>query len=496
MIEIRGGGKDGERGGENARADAIRGPASKRRLPRVRARLLPLALVAFAAPVSALQEEPASPAPDTTPSIEFPSNVEELDRIAVVVGDTAILVSDVRITLYQLQARGARIPAEDSPQWLEFALDVLEAMIDDLIFLQQAKIAGVTAGEDRVEEVANQIFEERRSLFASDEELMLAVEETGMNMLQYRNMIRAQAEAEVTRQAYRFQLEERSDLPPVIVSEEEIEAAFEEFAASQPPRPALVSFNRLVVTPSPSGEARDSAAARSVVIQNELSNGEEFAVIARRHSDDEGTREQGGELGWMSRDLLVKPFGDAAWSARPGATIGPVQTQFGLHFIRIERQRGSERFLRHVLLRPDIKPGDLDEARALAAQVGDSLRAGADPERLQALFRGQVADEAIRFDDVPLAGLLSQFSDLRDSGLDAPAAGTVYGPLPMERGGPTEFGVVHLLSFRPEGPVELDDVRDQIRQSLRTRKQIDILLEEVRSNTHVDVRLGRRDAGR
>lgn len=446
------------------------------------------AALTLIAPLSGLQEnEPA--APDTVEAAEFPPGVEMLDRIVAVVGDTAILISDIQVTLYQLQARGARVPSEGTERWDEFAREVLDAMIDDLIFLQQAKNAGVTVPEDRVAEMADSYFAETRGQFSSDEEMMLAVEETGMNMLQYRQMLRSQAHAEGTRQAYRIELEQRTDLPPVIVSEEEVEAAFEEFAQNQPPRPALVSYNRLVVTPLPSGAARDTALARTVRVQNDFANEEEFSVLARRHSDDEGTREQGGELGWMSRDLLVKPFGDAAWGARPGQTVGPVQTQFGLHFIKIERQRGAERFLRHILLRPEIKDEDIDEARTLAIQIADSLRAGADPERLVAVFRGQVADEAIRFDDVPLGSLLSQFTGAgAESGLTAPTPGTVYGPLPMQRGGPTEFGLVHVLTFRPEGPIELDDVRDQIRQSLRTRKQIDIILQEVRSNTYIDVR--------
>ncbi|WP_419949494.1 SurA N-terminal domain-containing protein [Candidatus Palauibacter sp.] len=196
MIENRGGGKLGPR----PRAEgwsAVRRRATKRRVVPVV--LLPVALFAAVAPASGIQEQGDAPAPDTTVSQAFPDEVAELDRIAAVVGDTAILMSDLRITLYQLQARGARIPNEDSPQWLQFAREVLTAMVDDLIFLQQARIAGVTAGEDRVEEMADQIFAERRSLFSSDEEMMLAVEETGMNMLQYRNMIRAQAEAEALR---------------------------------------------------------------------------------------------------------------------------------------------------------------------------------------------------------------------------------------------------------------------------------------------------------
>ncbi|MCY3601017.1 MAG: peptidylprolyl isomerase [Gemmatimonadetes bacterium] len=446
------------------------------------------AALALSAPLAALQEnEPA--APDTVEATGFPSGVETLDRIVAVVGDTAILLSDLQITLYQLQGAGARIPPEGSERWKTFADDVLEAMIDDLIYLQQARNAGVTVPEDRVTQMADEIFAERRSRFSSEDEMMLAVEETGMNMLQFRQMLRSQAQAEGMRQAYRFELEQRDDLPPVIVSEEEVEAAFEEFAQNQPPRPALVSFNRLVVTPNPSGAARDSVLARTIRVQNDFANEEEFSVLARRHSDDDGTREQGGELGWMSRELLVKPFGDAAWGARPGQTVGPVQTQFGLHFIKIERQRGAERYLRHILLRPDITEEDVEEARTLAIQVADSLRAGADPERLVVVFRGRVADEAIRFDDVSLASLVSQFTGGgAESGLTAPTPGTVYGPLPIERGGPTEFGLVHVLSFRPEGPIELNDVRDQIRQSLRTRKQIDIILQEVRFNTYIDVR--------
>ena len=446
------------------------------------------AALALGTPLSGLQEnEPA--APDTVEATGFPAGVETLDRIVAVVGDTAILISDIQITLYQLQARGARVPPEGTERWEEFAREVLEAMIDDLIFLQQARNAGVTVPEGRVTEMADAYFAETRANFSSDEEMMLAVEETGMNMLQFRQMQRSQAQAEGMRQAYRIELEQRSDLPPVIVSEEEVEAAFDEFAQNQPPRPALVSFNRLVVTPNPSGAARDSVLARTIRVQNDFANDEEFSVLARRHSDDDSTREQGGELGWMSRDLLVKPFGDAAWGARPGQTVGPVQTQFGLHFIKIERQRGAERFLRHILLRPEITDEDVEEARTLAVQIADSLRAGADPERLVAVFRGRVADEAIRFDDVALGSLLSQFTGAgAESGLTAPTPGTVYGPLPVQRGGPTEFGLVHVLTFRPEGPIELNDVRDQIRQSLRTRKQIDIILQEVRDNTYIDVR--------
>ncbi len=449
-----------------------------------------LLLSLVAAPASGAQEEDPPPADAPAAAMEdFPSGVEVVDRIVAVVGDTAVLMSDLTVTLYQLQARGARTPPPDSPEWDTFARQVLTAMIDDLIFLQQAKIAGTTVDENQVNEMADGYYEQTRSQFSSDEEMMLAVEETGMNMLQYRQMLRTQAEAEAMRRTFRFTLEDRSDLPSVIVSEEEIEAAFNDYAADQPPLPARVSFNQLVVTPSPSGEAKDSALARARRVQSDLVQGDDFSIIARRHSDDESTRERGGELGWMRRDLLVKPFGDAAWQVRPGQVAGPIQTQYGMHFIQVERQRGAERFLRHILLQPDIRPEDVEEARKIAVEVADSLRAGIDPELIAGYFSGKVADDVIRFDDRPLTSLLDQFAGPEDSGIATPVPGTVYGPLAMERGGPTEFGLIHILTFRPEGPVELDDVRDDIRTSLRTQKQIEILLGEIRSNTFVDIRL-------
>ncbi len=444
--------------------------------------VLGMALVVTPTPVRGLQD----PAPPPN-GARFPEGVEEVDRIVAIVGDTAILMSELRITMFQLQSQGARVPPEGTAEWTRFARQVIAAEIDRLIVLQQAKRSGLTPAAQQVDELSESLYQRARQQFASDEALQAAVESSGMNMLQYRQLLRAQAEAEALLRDYRAQLERRTDLPPVVVTESEVEALFEEQASDQR-RPALVTFNQLVVTPFPQGASRDSAIERARAALRELNEGEAFEIVARRYSDDEGTREQGGELGWMSRDLLVRPFGDAVWGARRGQTIGPIQTRFGLHVVRIENVRGNERFLRHVLVRPEISQADIDAASTLAAQLADSLRAGIDPERLARGFRGQVADERIRFDEIPVEQLTSRFPE-GSAELRTPTPGEVYGPFRIEQGGAPEFAVVHVLEYRPEGPVELDDVRDQIRRSIRQSKQLDILLQEIRANTYIDVKL-------
>jgi peptidyl-prolyl cis-trans isomerase SurA len=297
---------------------------------------------------------------DTLP----PQPAELVDRIVAVVGDTAILLSELRLEMFRLQSGGAQVPDEGSDQWMGLARQVIAAGADRLILLQQAKRGGITVDDDEVEGFTQQLFSERRRQFSSDEEMQAAVEASGMNMLQYRQQLRNEARAELLLQRYRAGLETGGLLPPVPVTEEEVVEAFQRDFASER-RPATLSFNHLIVMPLPGEEARDSAIARARTAYDELEAGDDFEVVARRHSDDPGTRDSGGELGWLRRSNLVRRFAAAAWSAPAGVVVGPIQTRFGLHLIKIETIRRDERFLRHILIRPEFEEADLEKARLL-----------------------------------------------------------------------------------------------------------------------------------
>lgn len=438
--------------------------------------------LASARPAAAVQEaEPPTP--------PWPADVSEVDRVVAIVGDTAILLSDVRNEMFRLQAQGqvGQIPAEGTPEWLAVARQVVTALADLVVWLQEAKRAGMVAPADQVDQTAENYFQQARQGFSTDDELAAVIEQSGMNMLQYRQMLRANAETEVLLQTFRQSLAARPDLPPVVVNESEIQAFFEAEVGDQV-RPPLVSFNQLIITPYPDGLARDSAIGQAARVQIELNGGEGFEVVARRYSEDETTREDGGELGWMRRDDLVPEFAEAAWRARPGTTIGPVQTRYGLHIIKVENSRGGERFLRHILIRPTLDDDDHQRAMDFASVMADSLAAGVDPERLQRANL-EVANDQIRFDNIPIQQLTNQFAGDAVAALSAPTDGEVYGPFPIQRGGPTEYAVIHVLRYRPEGPAELDDWRDMIRRNLRVSKQVEALLAEMKAHTFIDIKL-------
>ena len=433
-----------------------------------------VALFAVARPAAA-QDPPAVPAA-----------AQLVDRIVAVVGDTAILLSELRLEMFRLQAQGAQIPQEGTDEWRNLARQVIAAGADRLILLQQAKRGGITVSDDEVERFTDQLFRERRRQFTSDEEMQQAVEGSGMNMLQYRQQLRNEARADVSLQRYRGSLESSGVLPAVAVSEDEVLAAFERDFADQQ-RPATVSFNQILVMPIPGQEAQDSAIARARTAYDEIEAGDDFEIVARRHSDDPGTRDQGGELGWMRRTALVRRFAAAAWSAPAGVVVGPIQTRFGLHLIKIETARRDERFLRHILIRPEIVDADMEEARNLAASFADSLRLGADIERLKG--NPAVVDEETRFDGVLVEDVGERFGSDYAQALQSARTGDVVGPFQTSATLNPEYAVLQVLDSRSQGLFELEEVADVLRSRIRIQKQLDLYIGDLRAQTYVEVRL-------
>ena len=77
-------------------------------------------------------------------------------------------------------------------------------------------------------------------------------------------------------------------------------------------------------------------------LQQRLNEGESFEALAREYSDDPGSAKEGGDLGWVAVGDMVKPFEDALFSLNKGEVSGIVETQFGLHLVKLEDIRTPE----------------------------------------------------------------------------------------------------------------------------------------------------------
>ena len=271
----------------------------------------------------------------------------------------------------------------------------------------------------------------------------------------------------------------------VSVSDDRIRAYYEDHP-DEFHREAAVNASYVAFEKKPS--AADEASAEDEIrrLLAEVRAGGDFASVAESNSEDPGSAERGGDLGFFGRGRMVKPFEDAAFALNPGDISEPVRTQFGWHVLKVEERKGEGDGLqvraRHILLK--IRPG---------RDTLDSLRLEAERFQEQAEesdFLAAVADQSLQAKDTgfitaggffPMLG--NRTSGLVNSFLNA-SPGRISPVYETEQG----IYVFTLVARREAGPQPLDEVYDRISTKLKTAEKVKIasarvqpLLADVRS---------------
>lgn len=402
------------------------------------------------------------------------------DRVIAIVGDTALLNSDLAYEVNQYRAGGA-LPQDSAG--LERAIQqILDNKINELILVNAARDAGVTPSEETVNDITSQELARIQQQFGSDVAFTAALAREGITRDQLRRDLSTRVRDRLLVEEYaRSRMQSRA---PPLISESEIREVFSaQAAATAGQRPATVSFRQVVVTPEPSDEAREAAIARGDEVLRELDSGGDFAVLARRFSDDVGSREFGGDLGWFSTGRMVAEFERAAFAMRVGSTSGLVESPFGFHIIRVDRARGAERQARHILIQPEITPADVARARVRADSIATAIRGGAAIATLSERYN-EPTDPA----SVNRALLESIPPEYRDAVANA-NVNDLVGPVevPSPRG--NRWAIIRVTELTPAGDYTLDDVRDQIRENLQQMMMQEQLLSELREQYYVKILL-------
>ncbi|WP_456375060.1 SurA N-terminal domain-containing protein [Thiolapillus sp.] len=89
--------------------------------------------------------------------------------------------------------------------------------------------------------------------------------------------------------------------------------------------------------------AVDAARAKAADLEQRLAKGEKFEDLAKEFSDDPGSKDQGGELGWISPGLMAKTFEEEAYKLKKGQISQPVRTPFGFHIIQVVDIRNPDK---------------------------------------------------------------------------------------------------------------------------------------------------------
>jgi peptidyl-prolyl cis-trans isomerase SurA len=416
-----------------------------------------------------------------------------VDRVVAVVGSEPILLSDVqeRVLIQQSQ-NGLQLPP-DSAARTAMRRQMLQTMIDDEVLYQKARRdTSITVTEAEVLSKAEDQARSIRGQYRSEGEFRTAIAASGFGTPEeWRRWLTEQQRRAQYEDAYLGKLRQDGKLKPANVTLPELRDAFREWQQSAGPqtkRPAMVFFKQIVVAPRPTPEARAAALVRADSVLAQIRRGADFETLARRFSDDPGTREVGGDLGWFRRGTMVDAFEKVAFATPEGGIAGPVLSPFGYHIIKVEHVQPGEIKARHILFVPAVDSVNLAQARLRADTVYALLRAGASFDSLVPLYADTA--EQVQVDSVERAKLL-QTAPIYAAAFDSATVGRPIPPFAIGTESPnhTKYVVAILTAVEPERDYTFDDVRDQLRGRLSQQKSVQELLRTLRNQTYVSIRM-------
>ncbi|MFW5684852.1 MAG: peptidylprolyl isomerase [Spirochaetota bacterium] len=245
-------------------------------------------------------------------------------RNIATVNGVSILREDYESAVEQTRMRFAQQGQQVSEAEMEaFRTEILDQLIAEELLYQEALRQDIEAPSDAIEAQ----YQQMRSQFPTDEQWQQA--------LQTNNTTEEELRVQVERNALIQQLIEQAVGETTPVTDEEVQAFYDENPQFFAQDEQVAARHILISTEELEGdEAIEEARGRAEAVRQELLEGADFAELARERSEGpSGPR--GGELGTFGRGQMVAPFEEAAFSLEEGEISEVVQTQFGFHVIQV-----------------------------------------------------------------------------------------------------------------------------------------------------------------
>ncbi|NWF54481.1 MAG: SurA N-terminal domain-containing protein [Syntrophaceae bacterium] len=252
----------------------------------------------------------------------------------------------------------------------------------------------------------------------------------------------------------------------IFVSAKEIEDYYEN-NKEKFSQPKQVKVRHILIK----AEAKDKEGAakarqKAESIRGEAAKGKDFAQLAKQHSEDPGTKDRGGEIGLISKGMVVPEFEQAAFSMKAGDISDVIQTQFGFHILKVDEvQEASTQSLEKA--KPQIEALLKNrQARGMAYDLADQAFERASKDKSLDKF---AEEKKMPVKESPLFSSEDKL-DL-DPKLKASALSMGKGDIsPTLRVGET-FAVLHAVEKEEARVPELKEVEGRVTEALRKEKQ-------------------------
>ncbi len=287
-----------------------------------------------------------------------------VDEVIWVVGDEAILKSDVEAMRIQAQQEGVRWKGDPD-------CAIPEQIAVQKLYLHQAAIDSIEVTEAEISAGIEQQIEYMISVIGSREKLE---EYHKKNMTQIRNELR-----ETFRDRQLIQGMQRQLVKDITVTPADVRRYFADMPQDSVPFvPTEVEVQILAQTPKVDQEEINRVKEELRDYTDRVNKGETtFQTLARMYSEDPGTARRGGELGYTGRGTLDQAFANVAFNLTDPKKISKiVESEFGFHIIQLIDKRGDKVNVRHILRKPVVSQEAIDRSLARLDSVRTDIMDG------------------------------------------------------------------------------------------------------------------------
>ena len=350
---------------------------------------------------------------------------QKIDGVIATVGDYNILDSDIDKTFLELSSQGTSVKDISRCQ-------MLGKLLEDKLYAHQAIQDSIIVTDDEVkskmEEQLNYMVEQLGSMDKVVKYFKKTSEEDFKTEL-----------SEIIKMNKLSGAMQKKIIEAVEITPEEVRNFFKKIPANELPLfGAEMEVAQIVVTPKVSAEEKQKVIDKLKEFKKEVLEGSSFSTKAVLYSQDPGSSSNGGYYKMNKKTPFVKEFKDVAFSLSEGEISEPFETDFGWHIIYIEKIKGQDVDLRHILLVPKTDEQSLKDAKERILQIkkriedkaitfADAARAESDEKETKAnggvLINPKTQDTHFELTKMDPA-LYSQVSNLKEGEISIPQIDT------------------------------------------------------------------------
>ena len=272
-----------------------------------------------------------------------------VDEVIAVVGDNAILMSDVEYQYQQAVMQGMSAKGD-------LKCKLFEQQLIQKLMLNQAVLDSVEISENNVINEVDRRMNEFIDRAGGREKLE---EWFNKSVLQIKREQMTVVRDQMLTESMQRTITEKIEPTP-----SQVRAFYRKTPQdSLPMVPVQYEIQKIAIYPQIDQKEIDRIKARLRDFQKQVADGRDFATLAVLYSEDPGSATSGGDLGWSTRGSLVPEFANVAFNMQEVNKVSKiVQTEYGYHIIQLLDRKGERIHVRHILMKPKVSPDANKEA--------------------------------------------------------------------------------------------------------------------------------------